>query len=86
MGYKWDKIVNDVRKIFYKWEFWIRHTKKTKKKITYKHIESNHLKEHNQLDTTILYDQIPNDNRDLLTIVDHFSKIGRVMSIPTKKS
>ena len=33
MGYKWDKIESDVRKIFYKWVFWIGHTKKTKKKI-----------------------------------------------------
>ena len=34
----------------------------------------------------MLYDHIPDDNRNLLRIVDHFSKIDRVVSIPSKKS
>ena len=85
-GYKWDKMANDVRQMFYKWEFWIGHTKKPKKKIEYKHIESNYLKERYQVDTTMLYDHIPADNRNLLIMVDHFSKFGWVVSIPNKKS
>ena len=44
MGYKWDKMANDVIQMIYKWKFWIGHTKKPKKKIAYKHIESNYLK------------------------------------------
>ena len=86
MGYKWDKMANDVRQMFYKWEFWIGHIKMPKKKIAYKHIESNYPKERYQVDTTMLYDHIPADNRNLLTMVDHFSKFGRVVSIPNKKS
>ena len=81
-GYKWDKMANDVRQMFYKWEFWIGHTKKLKKKIAYKHIKSNYSKERYQVDTTILYDHIPADNRNLLIMVDHFSKFSRVVSIP----
>ena len=86
IGYKWDKIENDVRQMFYKWEFWIGHTKESKKKITYKHIESNYPKERYQLNTTMLYDNIPADNRNLLTMVDNFSKFGWIVSIPNKKS
>ena len=33
----------------------------------------------------MLYDHIPADNRNLLTMVDHFSKFGWVVSIPNKK-
>ena len=83
MGYKWDKFENDVRQMFYKWEFWIGHTKKQKKKIAYKHIESNYPKERYQVDTTMLYDHIQADNRNLLTMVDHFCKFGWVVSIPS---
>ena len=79
-------MANDVRQMFYKWEFWIGHTKKPKKKIAYKHIESNYLKELFQVDTTMWYDHIPSDNRNLLTMVDHLSKFGWVVSIPNKKS
>ena len=59
-------MTNDVRQMCYKWEFWIGHTKKSKKKIAYKHIESNYPKERYQVDTTMLYDHIPADNRILL--------------------
>ena len=38
------------------------------------------------MDTTMLYDDIPADNKNLLTMVDHFSKFGWVMSIPNKRS
>ena len=38
------------------------------------------------MDTTMLYDQIPADNRNLLTMVDHFNKFSWVVSIPYKKS
>ena len=86
MGYKWNKKSNDVRQMFYKWEFWIGHTKKSKKKIAYKHSESNYPKERYQVDTTMLYDHIPADNRKLLTMVDHFRRFGWVVSIPNKKS
>ena len=79
-------MANDVRQMFYKWEFWIGHTKKPKKKIAYKHIKSNYPKERYQVDTTMLYDHIQADNRNLLTMVDHFSKFGWVVSIPNKKS
>ena len=34
----------------------------------------------------MLYDRISADNRNLLTMVDHFSKFGWVVSIPNKKS
>ena len=34
----------------------------------------------------MLYDHIPTDNRNLLTLVDLFSKFWWVMSIPNKKS
>ena len=86
MGYKWDKMTNDVRQIFYKWEFWIGHTKKPKNKIAYKYIKSNYPKERYQVNTTMLYEHIPADNRNLLTMVDYFSKFGWVMLIPNKKS
>ena len=46
------------------------------KKIAYKHIEINYPKERYQVDTTMLYDHIPADNRNLLTMVDNFSKFG----------
>ena len=36
---KWDKMANDMRQMFYKWEFWIGTTKMPKKKIAYKHIK-----------------------------------------------
>ena len=79
-------MANDVRQMFYKWEFWIGYTKKSKNKIAYKHIESNYPKERYQVDTTMLYDHIPADNRNLLTMLGHFSKFGWVVSIPNKKS
>ena len=34
----------------------------------------------------MLYVHIPADNRNLLTMVDHFSKFGWVVPIPNKKS
>ena len=79
-------MANDVRQMFYRWELWIGHTKKPKKKIAYKHIESNYDKELYQVNTTMLYDYIPADNRNLHTIVDHFSKFGWTVSIPNEKS
>ena len=60
--------------------------KVSKKKIVYKHFESNYPKERYQVDTTMLYDHISADNRNLLTMVDHFSKFGWVESIPNKKT
>ena len=71
-----------MRQMFYKWEFLIGHTKKPKKKIAYKHIESNYTKKRYQEDTTMLYAHISADNRKLQAMVDHFSKFDWVVSIP----
>ena len=57
-------MTNEVRQMFYKWEFLIGHTKNPKYKIAYKHIESNYPKERYQVDTTMLYDHIPADNKN----------------------
>ena len=35
---------------------------------------------------TMIYDHIPSDNRNLLTMVNYFSKFGWVVSILNKKS
>ena len=84
MVYKWDKMANDVRQMFYKWEFWIGHTKKPLKKINCLHIESNYPKELDQVETTMLYDHIPVDNRNLLTMVDHFISLVGLCQCLTK--
>ena len=60
--------------MFYKWELLIGYTKKSKKKIAYKHIGSNYSKESFQVDATMLYDQIPADNKILLKMLDYFGK------------
>ena len=45
LGYRWDKMEKDARELFYRWEVCAGRTKKTKKTIAYKHIDSFRPKE-----------------------------------------
>ena len=54
---------------------------KTKEETNYRNIESNYPKENYRVDITMLNDNIPADNKNLLMMVDNFSKLGWVVLI-----
>ena len=66
----------DVRELYFNCEIWAGRTKKSKKKIAYKHIDSYYSKERYQTDTMYLSDYLVSDKRYLLTMINHFSKYG----------
>ena len=86
LGYRWDKMEKDARELFYRWEVCAGRTKKPKKTIAYKHIDSFRPKERYQMDTVYLSDYLVSDKRYLFTMVDHFSKFGWAVVIYNKKS
>ena len=46
------------------------------KKKAYEHIERNYPKGSYQVDTAMIYDHIPADTRNLLTMVDNFINLA----------
>ena len=61
-------------------------TKKTKKKMAYKHIDRYYPKERYQADTVYLSDYLVTYKRYILTMVDHFSKYGWIVVMSDKKA
>ena len=61
LGYCWEKMQKDIRVLYFNCEIWAGWTKKPKKKIEYKHIDSYYLKERYQADTVYLSDYLVSD-------------------------
>ena len=75
----------DVREMYFNCYIWAR-SKKNKKKMAYKHIDSYYPKERYQADTVYLSDYLVTDKRYIFNMVDHFSKYGWIVMISHKKS
>ena len=86
LGYCWEKMQKDVRELYFNCEIWAGRTKKPKKKIAYKHIDSYYPKERYQADTVYLSDYLVSDKRYLLTMIDHFSKYGWIVVLSDKSA
>ena len=88
MGYKWDDMEEDVRKLYFSCEIWGAKGAKPKKTQIVKHIETTRSKERFQIDMVYLSDYLVGSKEDryLLTIIDHFSKFGMIFIVPNKKS
>ena len=86
LGYWWDKMEKDVREMYFNCEICAGRTKKPKKKMAYKHIDSYYPKERYQADTVYLSDYLVTDKRYILTMVDHFSKYGWIVVMSDKKA
>ena len=76
----------DVRELYLNCEIWAGRTKKPKKKIAYKHIDSYYPKERYQADTAYLSDYLVSDKRYLLTMIDHFNKYGLIVVLLDKSA
>ena len=76
----------DVRELYFNCEIWAGRTKKPKKKIAYKHIDSYYPKERYQADTVYLSDYLVSDKKYLLTMIDHFSKYGWIVVLSDKSA
>ena len=77
---------NDVRELNLNYEIWNGRTKKPKKKIAYKHINSYYPKEWYQADTVYLSDYLVSDKRFWLTMINHFSKYGWIVVLSGKSA
>ena len=69
----------NVRELYFNYEIWVDRTKKPKKKIAYKHIDSYYSKEKYQTDTMYRSDYLVSNRRYLLMMIDYFSKYGWIV-------
>ena len=82
----WEKMQKYVRELYFICEIWAGRTKKPKKKIAHKHIDSYYSKERYQPNTVYLSDYLVSDKRYLLTMINHFNKYGWIVVLSDKSA
>ena len=85
-GYRWNNMLKDIRDFYFKWQVWEIRTTKPRKNVVIKHINSSMSKERYQVDTVFLSNYVTSDGyKYLFTMVDHFTKYGRIEILKEKK-
>ena len=84
--YRWENMDSDISEMISRCEICGARRSKPRKNIATKHIESHRAKKRYQADIVFLSDYLVGNTgqRYLLTIVDHFSKLGYATLMRTK--
>ena len=76
-GYRWNKMLNDIRDFYFKCQVYKIRRSKPRKISIIKHIDSFKCKDSYQADTVQLSKYVmPDGFKYLFTMVDHFTKYG----------
>ena len=79
-------MLKDIRDFYFKWQVWEIRTTKPRKNVVIKYIDSSMSKERYQVDTVFLSNYVTSDGyKYLFTMVDHFTKYGRIEILKEKK-
>ena len=85
-GYKWNNMEKSVREFYFNCEVSQQINQKPKKKVAVYHIPSSRPKERFVIDAVYLSDYIANEDRYLITMIDHFSKYGWTKLVKNKSA
>ena len=84
--YKWSNIEKSVIKFYFNCEVCQQINQKPKKNVAVYHIPSSRPKERFAIDAVYLSDYIANEDRYLITMIDHFSKYGWAKLVKNKSA
>ena len=85
-GYRWDRMLIDIRDFYFKWQVWGIRTSKPRKNEIVKHIESYKPKERYQADIVLLSNYIWDGFKYIFTMMNHFTKYGWIIPLNHNKA